>query len=388
MEATSKINITIGSIVEGNDFYGREKELQKAVPLILRGQSLLLSDPRRVGKSSFSMKLLEMAKEEGWKTFYFDIARIKTEEELVKELEKDLKEVKWWNKIRDIFLDLLDGFNGSNFFALKLSINTNAFRRKYKKIKNIFESVDNTLIVIDELGVFLKNLLEQKNGIEKTESFLLWFKEFRRVSKGKIRWIFCSSVGIEHLASKHNLEKYLADLTPMQIGAFSQDEAKDFISKLDIGENAQFTKENTQYILEKLGWYLPYFIQLFVESIKSMVSDDAQITNGIIDNAYNNLLTENKMQLNFWVSRIKEYGSCKEIAHNILIFCSESKEGRSRDNLLANLLGKKTNLEEIEKNLMKSLDMLKTDGYLLINDDKYTFHSHLLRDFWFNKFIK
>ena len=65
----SKISIKIGPPVEGDDFYGREKELRNAWEIhISKGTSLLLSAPRRVGKSSFSKKMLKMAETNGWKT--------------------------------------------------------------------------------------------------------------------------------------------------------------------------------------------------------------------------------------------------------------------------------------------------------------------------------
>ena len=62
-----KISIKVGPPVEGNDFYGREKDLKYAWENhILKGASLLLSAPRRVVKSSFSKKMLKTAEAKGW----------------------------------------------------------------------------------------------------------------------------------------------------------------------------------------------------------------------------------------------------------------------------------------------------------------------------------
>ncbi|MDR3286973.1 MAG: hypothetical protein LBT27_05990 [Prevotellaceae bacterium] len=46
----------VGSVVEGNNFFGRTKELERALELLENGNSLILAAPRRVGKSSFSKK--------------------------------------------------------------------------------------------------------------------------------------------------------------------------------------------------------------------------------------------------------------------------------------------------------------------------------------------
>ena len=52
----------VGPIVEGQDFFGRVKKLDDAWELIKNGHSLILAAPRRVGKSSFSKKMIEIAK--------------------------------------------------------------------------------------------------------------------------------------------------------------------------------------------------------------------------------------------------------------------------------------------------------------------------------------
>jgi hypothetical protein len=62
----------------------------------------------------------------------------------------------------------------------------------------------------------------------------------------------------------HHLSKHLKDLPSYHLEAFSEHEAKDFISRLDIDKNIQFTEGHIQHILNKLVWYQPYFIQLLL----------------------------------------------------------------------------------------------------------------------------
>jgi len=83
--ATEKISIRTGPPVVDGDFFGRNKELEYAWKYhISKGVSLLLSAPRRVGKSSFSKKMLKLAEEKGWKTLYLDLQGIGTEGEFVR----------------------------------------------------------------------------------------------------------------------------------------------------------------------------------------------------------------------------------------------------------------------------------------------------------------
>jgi AAA+ ATPase superfamily predicted ATPase len=69
----------VGPPVEGGDFFGREKELREANKKLDSGLSLLLSAPRRIGKSSFAKRLIEDKKVLGWKCVYIDLEEIRDE---------------------------------------------------------------------------------------------------------------------------------------------------------------------------------------------------------------------------------------------------------------------------------------------------------------------
>ena len=393
MATIPKISIKPGPPVEGNDFYGREKELNYAwKQYVLNGVSMLLSAPRRVGKSSFSKRLLKIAEENGWKVLYLDLQGICTEREFVKLFKETLQKEKWWenakSKIGNTIINLFDSIEDFEISGNKISINGDVWRNDtYNKIKRLIENAGDIIIVIDELTIFLNHLLKQENGKEKVEFFLEWLRKFRQVSGTKIRWIFCSSVGIENFASMYQLSKHLNDLKPFQIGAFSEYEAKDFISRLEVDEKVQFTEEDIQYILDKLVWHLPFFIQLLVDKINFLIyAEGYQLSNSTIDEAYSRLIDED--HFNSWDERLKEYFDNEDNARKVLKLCAERSIGRSRDDLLANLLVKKSNIEKVEAALTQSLKMLKNDGYLIENSGKYTFRSPLLRDFWYNNFIK
>jgi len=384
-----KISIKAGPPVEGDDFYGRETELQYAWEYhISKGVSLLLSAPRRVGKSSFSKRMLNLAEENGWKTLYLDLQGISTEGEFVKLFKEKLETEKWWNKIGDVTLKLFDSIKleitGNN-----ISIDTSIWRSdNYGIIKQLIESTDDILIVIDELTIYLNHLLTQENGKEKAEMFLEWLRKFRQVSGTKVRWIFCSSVGIENFAAMHQLSKHLNDIPSFPIGAFSEDETTDFISRLDVDKKVEFTKEHIQYILDKLVWLLPFFIQILVEKVNFLVCvEGKQLSNDTIDEAYNRLITEN--HFNTWDERLKEYHELEDYTRKILTSCALPR-GRSRRELLATLSANKTDIDidKIENTLSQLLNMLQNDGYLMENNRKYIFRSPLLRDFWHNRFIK
>ncbi|MFM9825582.1 AAA-like domain-containing protein [Flavobacterium sp.] len=89
------IKNTTGSPVEGKDFFGREKEFEFALKHIQKGNSLILSAPRRVGKSSLAKKILEEAKNMGWNTLEINLEEIKSEEGFLKIFIKELEKQDW-----------------------------------------------------------------------------------------------------------------------------------------------------------------------------------------------------------------------------------------------------------------------------------------------------
>lgn len=63
----------VGKPVSGPEFIGREKEAKELVNLIKAGQSVVLIAPRRFGKTSLMMKVLDELKSEEIDTSYVDI---------------------------------------------------------------------------------------------------------------------------------------------------------------------------------------------------------------------------------------------------------------------------------------------------------------------------
>ena len=390
------INNITGSPVEGDNFFGREKELKYAWNHIRKGNSLILSAPRRVGKSSFAKKLLEIAKGEKWNTLEINLEEIKSEEGFVKLFIEKLQEESWCENIKartgNIIGQILESIKPSiEYEGAKASFEwKNRKDDIYKKLKSLLDHEDETLIMIDEvtilLNCFVKN--DKENGIKDVEFFLNWLRSFRQASGTRIRWIFCSSVGIDNFTSLHNISYTLNDMDPLPIGEFSKIKAADLINQLASSENLEFSRDQVNYILKKLGWNLPYFIQIFFSNINQLVKiHDNTISENTFDEAYIDLI--NEKHLNTWDERLSEYIEYEPYARMVLKNLSRVKEGEGR-NTLYNLIYARTNDEEMTETILnKILYMLRNDGYLIqTSDDRNTFRSPLLRDFWFNRFAK
>ncbi|HNY01947.1 MAG TPA: hypothetical protein PKG48_05135 [Bacteroidales bacterium] len=331
------VNNITGSPVEGDDFFGRENELSYAWDHIRKGNSFLLAAPRRVGKSSFAKKLIAIAKSDGWHTLELNLEEVKTEEEFIRLFVKKLYAESWWHRIKDKSgegvkkilesLNLTTTTEGTTV-ALKFQFDNPEINHKLTKLLDHHE---NTLIMVDELTILLYLLVERdpEKGIQKAQDVLNWLRSIRQVTGTKIRWVFCSSVGIENFCNQYNLSYTTNDLSPLELAAFSENQSQRFIQALASAESIQLENDQVEHMLRKLGWLLPYFIQiLFFELHKLHVIHDCELSIETIDEAYLKLTSEK--HLNTWEERLSAYGDLERSAKVILTSLCSCSEGESR----------------------------------------------------------
>ena len=385
----------VGPPVEGEDFFGREKELQFAFNQIEDGNSLLLAAPRRVGKTSFAKKLIVMADDRSWRILEINLEGIKSEPQFIKTFIKDLQKKTWWGSlskaIRNNIGSLLEQIDVSiEKDGLKGSVAWKAKRKEvFEKLENLFEHNKNTLIMIDELGVLLNTYGEDvETGITNAESLLNWFRSLRQKSETQIRWIFCSSIGIKNFTNRHNISYTINDIEPFKLKTFDKPLAKGLIEKLAESKGFELTDIIIEKMLEKIDWYLPYFVQLLFKEIHRLNQvEELPVDKKLVDVAYERLIKN--QYFDTWDERLKYYYEVEITSRKILNRLCQNPEGESRK-LLFDLIHQASDpREETEKELGQIIGMLTNDGYIYQHqNEKFLFRSPFLRDYWYNKFIR
>lgn len=383
-----------GSPVEGDDFFNRVKELAFAWGHIQKGNSLILSAPRRVGKSSFAKKILSLARQEGWNTIEINLEEIKSEIGFVQLTVEKIQEQSWWEKIKNKYQSIVDQILSSvkptiEYEGVKATLDWQSKKADvYDKLKKLFDHEKNTLIMLDEVTILLNTFLEDKeNGIHHATFFLNWLRGFRQVSGTKIRWIYCSSIGIDNFTHQHHLSYTFNDVDTFPIGAFDDATSHELLIKLAESDKLDISQDIRENILAKIGWKLPFFIQLLYSKILYAVKVEGEpLSIDTVEKAYSKLITEK--HLNTWDERLDQYGQLEGYARIVLNHLSNNPAGESRAILDTVLHSRLTDAEERKIVLSRLLTMLTNDGYLAENEGKYLFRSSLLKDFWFNRFEK
>lgn len=381
----------IGPPVEGDDFFGREKEIRQANRLLDRNHSLLLSAPRRIGKSSLAKRLIEEKKAQGWKCVYIDLEETTTEEGFLRLVIEAFKNYGIWKQFAEGMskglASVLDRIEKVSVGPVDFNIGKKEEQEDlYKNLKELIKHEEDTFIVVDELTLFLGILNKSDNGAEKVAFILNWLRSLRQVSKTQVRWLFCGSVGLRNFTSAMNLGYTINDLTEFSLDELTREEAIGLLRGLCRSEDINMSEECINYTLDKLQWNIPYFIQV----IFSKLAEDygGKITQENIDVAYDKLCSEN--YLSTWSERLAEYREYEVPARQILKSLSTQSSGMERDSMLDILMTDQdvSMREQIDYTLSKVLEMLENDGYIIKKNTTRAFRSPLLRDYWFSKFVQ
>lgn len=385
------ISNKVGPPVTGDDFYGRAEELARAHKYLDSNHSLVLSAPRRIGKSSFAKRLIEDKQSSGWSCVYIDLEGVRTRDEFLQILINKFDNSGIWteaiNLAGGIVNRIFEGVKGIgpvkfDFSQPETQVNL------YTSLSEVINHTKDTLIVIDELPLFLSILDRNTGDPNEAEFFLNWFRSLRQVSNSKIRWVFCGSVGLHNFTRMRNLSMTINDLVSFDFDALSEDEAKGLIKALAESEKISMNDEIITSFLEKLEWYIPYFIQLIFTNIKNHPDAHGGITDQMIDSSIDRLAHTD--ELSTWSERLAEYNGQEDGARLLLKKLSQSDRGLSKDQCLAIYIqytGK--NHMKADDELSLILNMLEHDGYIIRTEGGIRqFRSPLLKKWWYYKFVE
>ena len=394
----------VGNPVSGEDFFGREDELGNLIRLITNGNHTLIKSPRRVGKSSLVAEASRILRERGWKTIEIDVQQctdeanfLKVIAEAIEESEVDLPQdtlEKISGKLSDLRKSLAGfkgGVAGVNLEVPEFSENwEDASGQLRSALKRLAKHRDKTLLTMDELPIFLSELSTQPDGEQRVKKILNWLRSVRIACGTNLPWVFCGSIGLNNFVRKRDLDGTINDFADVYVGVMSCEEATNLLEKLVASSNelSVLPESVINRILEKIGWLLPYYLQLMFHSLLSVSprSNDFP-TVADVDAAYKIAIKADSLR--HWSSRLNQLLSSKEqkIAKGLLDAISTQPNGIVEDKLL-NLqmqASPGSDSNEMRDEISGVLKLLEDDGYLHFDNGKFAFRSFLLRDHWLHE---
>jgi len=378
-------NIIIGSVATGGNFFRRD-ELEEIIwDKLCAGSSVQLTAPRRVGKTSI-MQFMATQSIENYKLIFNDIEGINSANEfyeriyllLLNCLNMMYKARKWVEKFfssRSITEISMEG--------IKWEIKPDDFLREtnllLRKINDSPE-IEKIVLFLDELPIMLFKMSKKKN--EEATSILSNMRYWRQQPElnKKVRFVLAGSVGMNNVVKAiEGRIAVLNDLALVKFEPLTHEAAVEYVKWATDNSSLFFDPALIEYLLGKIHYYVPYFINLMLNDINSQARsiNDPEITEQQIDNAFETIVTQD-YYFHDWEDRLKQYMTKADFnfVNELLIHTAH------KGVITLQEIYDKAVKHEKTGDYMKFIFDLEKDGYITMVNEKYRFISPFLSAYW------
>lgn len=415
------IESSVGRPVRGINFFGRERE-QRLLWQHLETSHVLLLAPRRVGKTSLLLRLMDTASEHNLKAVYVSVADARNEDDVVRKLIAALAthpgSPKIWKRLQKGPFKRFIGRLIPTIAAGPLSVELEkaAPEEGWPKLAEaIAEAIaavgEPWVILVDELPIFVLNLLRQDGGpdgaVVRTRHFLNWFRHLRNPTHGgaALRWVVAGSIGLDAVVARARLGDTINDLSLVPLGPFSPEVADDFLEALADSYGVALSAETRLRLCERAGWLIPFYLQVLFSRLHDLVAETGLTPSPtLVDRVVDELLTPAyRAYFDYWRQRLtEELGRPDDQRALTLLACVAEREEADRDALEHALSEFVPEPTERQRALTFLLEVLENDGYLtsdalrgpslpFVSEQKtqrtWRFRSALLREYWLRRVL-
>jgi len=395
MSSLKLLQSSLGQPAEGEKkFFPRDKITTKILRQLAKGENLLLSAPRRIGKSSILKDIVRNQSEQEI-IKYMIVQSVNSQEEFFKKLFNEFIEDKeilegvdrYLKKASSTLRSYASRVSGISLDGI--TINPDEVIDYYDEcIKLIasFKTDKKIIIFIDEFPDAVNNILEKDEVL--AINFLQQNREMReKFSDNNLQFVYTGSTGLKNVVRKFQKLDLINDIKTIKIPPFSSEEARELMQRLILGYQEEIREfdidESTvTYILEVITWKLPYYMQIITEELFEYYDDNkVPIDKSVVDLILSELVKSKSAHSDYfenWKDRLNRAfkGDEYSLAIDVLNFISKNEV---IDYAEFCDLASKHNIADFKY----TLDVLEHDGYISEDDKKYGFNSILLKNWWF-----
>ncbi|MBN1340531.1 MAG: hypothetical protein JXA03_14475 [Bacteroidales bacterium] len=378
-------NTITGPPAEGSRFFRRQYINDELWREIEKGVHVLFSAPRRVGKTSIMIDIVNQ-KRKGYTCVFENIQSVNRKDDFYKRLYfLLLNQLGKIERVKKILVKWLKA-KGIEEISREGGIKIKEIKSDYKTellslIAKLPELEEKVVLFLDEFSEVIYRIRKYEN-IENAIDILQTLREIRQ--KKEFRhcfFVLSGSVGLEHVVESIDRLTLINDLHPLKVGPLSLPEAEELIRQLTDGSTMIIKEAEAAYLLEKLGHMIPFFIQLLIEECNDTLYSENRpgLTNSDIDSALEQIINKEK-NLNDWEDRLRpDYlsQSAFEFCRDILTRIAHAGYITTQE-----IFDLSVKYAERDK-YMNHLKMLVNDGYLSeCHQSQYRFVSPLLKSWW------
>ncbi len=388
-----------GRWVSGDDFFDRVHELRILETLVQERNHVLLTGQRRMGKTSIVRELGRRLEADGWIFLFADVEGATSAEDAITEIARAAHTVR---SIASRFADAMKRFISENFeeitaveFGVKIraGLNEGNWRHHGEQMFNVCADQDRpVLLVIDELPIFLKRMIQQDDSAHRVDQFLSWLRGVLQIlGNGAPVLIVSGSIGLEPLVRRIGIPDRINHFYPYRLGPWDLETSVKCFNRL--AESYAFTVEAgvVEAVYNALGIGIPHHVQSFFARLRDFATmhgrDHVKLND--VDHVYRNELLgpSGQSDLVHYETRLKEglEDESYPIAMEILaeaavqeVFTSNARHSLGR--MYSRLV------DDAPSRIADILEVLEHDGYLKLVNEGHRFESRLLKDWWASRF--
>lgn len=405
---SAKLSREVGNWVRGATFWDREDELEGFLEHLDEGAHILLTAPRRTGKTSLLREAERVLVERGRDyTLFVDLERALSPEDAIVELSVQTRPHQGlWTRTREVFHNVAENIDELKIDDLSIRLRDGVagnWRGKGDRLLETLARLDRPVVLfLDEFPILINRLLKNADyditpgGRQQTDAFLSWLRDACSRYQGHLRFILSGSIGLAPVLRQAGLSATINHLRPFELDPWEPAVARECLHALARHYNLGFEDGAPERMTELLGVCVPHHVQMFF----SHLYDDCRkrwarqpaarnlLTCADVERVYQRRLlsAHGHAELSHYEERLRmvlgprvlplAIDLLNEATHTPL---SHAAAAIIAEDHLADAADRPTVLREI-------LGILEHDGYLAREDGVYGFTSHLLRDWWRARF--
>lgn len=387
----------IGPPVEGDDFYGRERELLQLWNDATL-QHLVLTAPRRVGKTSLLIGFVGHAKANGWGVVYVDVQGADSELGFIERMVKvfrDLPDGAIARAIKTRAVNVLGRIESLKVVGVEVKARADErplWRREGEELKEILAGLTSSrsrgwFVLVDELPVLVKRLADSEGGARRADEFLSWCRELRLHTHGKnVRWVLCGSIGLFALANRLGLTHTINDFALFRLDPFAEATVREFLFALARTYQLPMDAPLAEAILASTRWFVPHHLQIIFHEVRRV--RDTGDARRRVDEAFASAISL-RGYFEPWYERLDDELSAADAryARSMLEVCAKDPAGVTYATFSGSVADEVTDARTRQETVLRLAHALRDDGYLELEEERWRFRSELLRAFWRRRYV-
>ena len=397
-----KLKRATGNWVVGDQFWDRETELALFIERLSEGAHLLLTAPRRIGKTSW-MKEAARRLDDHFLCLYIDLQKAESASDAIVELSLAAHSYRpAWDRMASVFQNALkDTIDTVKLKDLSISLRSGLtpdnWRRKSDQLLDILSEQDRPVVLfLDEVAILVNRILRGSDYVitpqrkEEAESpSPSGWGQGDAPPRARIRFVVTGSIGLEPLVRQAGLSATLNTFTPFHLEPWSREVAASCLVALSNGYSLTIGQDAIKEMLDCLGLYIPHHVQMFFDHAyqEARLAGVSELSPAMVRTVYKSSMLgiRGHVELSHMEERLRMVlGPRLDVL--ALDLLTEAAVVGSLTSDAVRVLASAHFGDDWATPARDVLGILEHDGYLNCLEAVYSFASALLKDWWQARF--